>query len=47
MRLRKLHASQVYLIMNALISFANATMFTTYALYYVSGLHLSPLEARC
>ncbi len=42
--MRKLHASTVYLTMGALMSFANSTMFTTYALYYVSGLGLNPLQ---
>ncbi|WP_239585995.1 MFS transporter [Bacillus mesophilus] len=39
-----MHASTIYLTMGALKAFANATMFTTYALYYVSGLGLSPFQ---
>ncbi len=44
MKLNKLHASTIYLIMSGVAAFANATMFTTYALYYVSGLGLNPFQ---
>ncbi|MCP1357911.1 hypothetical protein [Aneurinibacillus migulanus] len=37
-------ASQVYMIMIFITSLANATMFTTYAVYYITVLGLSPLE---
>jgi MFS family permease len=40
----KLHASQVYTIMGFWISLANATMFTTYAIYQVIALGLNPLQ---
>ncbi|MCP3738433.1 MFS transporter [Rossellomorea sp. BNER] len=39
-----MRASRVYLIMMATLTFANATMFTTYAVYYVNGLGFNPLE---
>jgi MFS family permease len=42
--LKKYSASQVYMVMNFLASFANATMFTTYAVYYISELGLTPLQ---
>lgn len=39
-----LHAARVYLISQALSSLAGSIMFTTYALYYVQGLGLTPLQ---
>ncbi|WP_409300977.1 MFS transporter [Peribacillus sp. SCS-155] len=39
-----MHASTIYKIFMAASSFANATMFTTYALYYVNGLHFNPFQ---
>ncbi|MBM7587777.1 MFS family permease [Bacillus pakistanensis] len=39
-----MRASRVYLIMMTTLTFANATMFTTYAVYYVNGLGFNPLE---
>jgi len=38
------HAASVYLISQALSSLAGSIMFTTYALYYVQGLGLTPLQ---
>lgn len=40
----KLHASQLYWIMSFIQSFANSTMFTTYAIFYIATLGLNPLE---
>lgn len=37
-------AVQVHLTTHALISLANAMMFSTYALYYIQMLHLGPLQ---
>jgi len=37
-------AASLYLIMRALMRLANAIMFTTYALYYVKQLGLTPLQ---
>ncbi len=37
-------AASVYLAMRALMTLANAIMFTTYALYYVQALGLTPLQ---
>ncbi|MCP8969631.1 MFS transporter [Ectobacillus ponti] len=39
-----MHASRVYIAMRAVMQLANAIMFTTYALYYVTGLGLNPLQ---
>jgi len=44
MVLRKFSASQVYAIMEFISSFANSTMFTTYAVYYIATLGLDPLQ---
>jgi MFS family permease len=38
------HAARVYLISQALSSLAGSIMFTTYTLYYVQGLGLTPLQ---
>lgn len=40
----KMNATQLYLIMRFVTSLANATMFTTYAIFYIATLGLSPLE---
>ncbi|QOR66604.1 MFS transporter [Cytobacillus suaedae] len=42
--MKKMHASKVYILMSAIMAFANATMFTTYALYYVAELGLTPFQ---
>ncbi|MRX72108.1 MFS transporter [Bacillus lacus] len=39
-----MRASTVYIWMAAVLTLANAIMFTTYAVYYVNGLGLSPLQ---
>jgi len=38
------HASRVYVGLRFLTSLANATMFTTYAIYYIAALGLDPLQ---
>lgn len=38
------HASRVYMLMSFITSLANATMFTTYAIYQVIELGLTPLQ---
>jgi len=38
------HASQIYMFMSFMKSFANSTMFTTYAIFYIATLGLNPLE---
>ncbi|SDN21652.1 Major Facilitator Superfamily protein [Paenibacillus sp. yr247] len=40
----KLHVSQVYTITGFMISMANTTMFTTYAVYYIMTLGLNPFQ---
>jgi MFS family permease len=40
----KCSASQTYMIMRFMTSFANTTMFTTYAIYYIAALGLNPFE---
>lgn len=40
----KFSASQTYMIMRFMTSFANTTMFTTYAIYYIAALGLNPFE---
>lgn len=40
----KMNATQLYLIMRFITALANATMFTTYAVFYIATLGLSPLE---
>jgi len=42
--LKKLDATRIYRLMAFITSLANATMFTTYAIYHVVGLGLNPLE---
>ncbi len=39
-----IRASNVYTVMEVVVAFANSTMFTTYAVYYVAALGLNPLE---
>jgi MFS family permease len=39
-----LRTSQIYIIMMFVLSLANSTMFTTYAIYYVTVLELNPLQ---
>lgn len=39
-----LRTSQVYIMMMFMLSLANSTIFTTYAIYYVTELGLSPLQ---
>ena len=40
----KFHASQVYAMMRFMTALASSTMFTTYAVYYISALGLNPFE---
>lgn len=40
----KMNAKNVYLIMRFLSALADSTMFTTYAVFYIAALGLSPLE---
>ncbi|MDF2681145.1 MAG: transporter [Brevibacillus sp.] len=40
----KMNATQLYLIMRFITALANATMFTTYAVFYIATLGLTPLE---
>ncbi len=40
----KMNATQLYLVMRFITSLANSTMFTTYAIFYIATLGLSPLE---
>ncbi|MET3288349.1 UNVERIFIED_CONTAM: MFS family permease [Brevibacillus sp. OAP136] len=40
----QLRASQVYVTMMFMMSLANATMFTTYAVYFITTLGLNPLQ---
>ncbi|TLS38815.1 MFS transporter [Pseudalkalibacillus caeni] len=42
--MKKLTASQVYLVIACLSSLANTIMFTTYAVYYVMELGLNPFQ---
>ncbi|WP_345773998.1 MFS transporter [Paenibacillus sp. H1-7] len=42
--MKDFHASQVYMLMSFMTSLANATMFTTYAIYQVIELGLNPLQ---
>ena len=43
-KVKRTQAERVYLVMHAATGFANALMFTTYALYYVNELGLDPLQ---
>lgn len=42
--MKQLRASQVYIIMMFVTALANSTMFTTYAIYYVTELGLTPFQ---
>ncbi|MFE8699892.1 MFS transporter [Cytobacillus sp. FJAT-54145] len=42
--MKKLNPVTTFLLMNGFMAFANSTMFTTYALYYITELGLSPFQ---
>lgn len=42
--IRPINPRTLYLILSGVISFANATMFTTYAIYYVTEVGMNPLQ---
>lgn len=42
--MRTSSASRLYLLISAIMSLAHATMFTTYAIYYVQALGFGPLQ---
>lgn len=42
--IRPINPRTLYLILSGVMSFANATMFTTYAVYYVTQVGMNPLQ---
>jgi MFS family permease len=42
--LKPLKTSHTYLAFRGVMAFANALMFTTYAVYYINALHLNPFQ---